>query len=78
MLSRKQVRAILQRFFCMIEHCERRWERSGNNEKVNLQKIIACFGDQSGVSTRTRMQSNMMPTGSASSAAPGLGNVLSR
>lgn len=44
----------------------------------NERKTIACLGDHSGVLTNTRMHSNIMPTEMASSAAPGLGSVLSR
>lgn len=45
---------------------------------MGSRKTIACLGDQSGVFTSTRIHSSMTPTEIASSAAPGLGSVLSR
>jgi len=43
-----------------------------------LQKMMVWLGVQPGVCVSTRIQSSMTPAESASSAAPGLGKVLSR
>ena len=46
--------------------------------KIRSQKMMAWLGVYPGVWVSTHKQSNMTPMESASSAAPGLGKVLSR